>query len=114
MKRIVHIVLGLMLSTILLAPAAAQTSAPPPGQTSLGDYARKVRKEPAATKATPKLFDNDNLPKDDKLSIVGQPAPPPAATSAAATEKSSTPSDNKTAAEAKPKESAGDDQAKKE
>lgn len=40
---------------------------------SLGDYARQIRKNSPAT-AKPKVFDNDNLPKDDKLSIVG-PAP---------------------------------------
>jgi hypothetical protein len=115
MIRIAHIKLGLTLSTVLLlSVAAAQTAALPPGQTSLGDYARKVRKDPATPKATPKVFDNDNLPKGDKLSIVGQPAPPPAATPATTGEKSTAPSDNKNAAEAKPKESSEDEQAKKE
>lgn len=41
---------------------------------SLGEYARQVRKEPDG-KPKPKVFDNDNLPKDDKLSIVGNSAP---------------------------------------
>ena len=38
-------------------------------QDSLGDYARAARKEtkPTATKT----FDNDNLPKDEHLSVVG-------------------------------------------
>ena len=36
---------------------------------SLGDYARQIRKTPAEAK--PRVFDNDNLPKDEKLSIVG-------------------------------------------
>ena len=44
-------------------------SSPGTGQ-SLGDYARQVRKEPDG-KPKPKVFDNDNLPKNDKLSIVG-------------------------------------------
>ena len=44
---------------------------------SLGDYARQVRKDPGST-AKPKVFDNDNLPREDKLSIVGQPAAPAA------------------------------------
>ena len=40
-----------------------------------GDYARQIRKEPGA-KSTPKVFDNDNLPREDKLSVVGRkPAP---------------------------------------
>jgi hypothetical protein len=69
MKRIVNAGLGLLVSTILLTSfAGAQRTDPP-----LGDYARKVRKDPAAAKAKPKVFDNDNLPTEDKLSVVGQP-----------------------------------------
>jgi hypothetical protein len=69
MKRIVNAGLGLLVSVILLTSfAGAQRTDPP-----LGDYARKVRKDPAAAKAKPKVFDNDNLPTEDKLSIVGQP-----------------------------------------
>jgi hypothetical protein len=44
-----------------------QDSAPP--EPSLGDYARSVRKDKAPASA--KQFDNDNLPVDDKLSVVG-------------------------------------------
>jgi hypothetical protein len=50
-------------------PSTSQTSVP---GSSLGDYARQIRKDPG-TKAAPKVFDNDNLPKDDKLSVVGHP-----------------------------------------
>lgn len=50
------------------ASSTAQTSSP---GTSLGDYARQVRKEPG-TASKPKVFDNDNLPTEDKLSVVGQ------------------------------------------
>jgi hypothetical protein len=106
MKRITYIGLGFAfaLSAVLLAASAgAQTTSQAPGQSSLGDYARKVRKDPAA-KAKPKVFDNDNLPTDDKISIVG---PPPAA---GASEK---PADSKDAA-AKPAASADDEQAKKQ
>jgi len=40
------------------------------GGSSLGDYARQVRKgSPAEVKT--KVFDNDNLPREDKLSVVG-------------------------------------------
>lgn len=59
----------------------AQTSSDTPTGQSLGQYARQVRKEPDS-KGKPKVFDNDNLPKTDKLSIVGNaaaPAPEPAA-----------------------------------
>ena len=44
-------------------------SSPGTGQ-SLGEYARQVRKEPDG-KPKPKVFDNDNLPKNEKLSIIG-------------------------------------------
>jgi hypothetical protein len=37
---------------------------------ALGDYARQVRKGGGAP-SKPKVFDNDNLPKEDKLSVVG-------------------------------------------
>ncbi|HEY3972850.1 MAG TPA: hypothetical protein VGM18_07585 [Candidatus Sulfotelmatobacter sp.] len=49
------------------APAAANS----PSGASLGDYARQVRKDPAAA-SKPKVFDNDNLPREDKLSVIGQ------------------------------------------
>jgi hypothetical protein len=77
MKRIVRIGLSFAftLSMILLArPAGAQAPPPTPDQSSLGDYARKIRKDPPSAKAKPKVFDNDNLPTDDKLSVVGQQA----------------------------------------
>jgi hypothetical protein len=103
MKRITYIGFVFAVSTVLLAsPAAAQSSSPAQDQ-ALGDYARKIRKDPAAPKPRPKVFDNDNLPKDDKLSIVGAPAPTEAAVAP--------PVDDKDANAAKP---ADDDQAKKQ
>ncbi|HWY23189.1 MAG TPA: hypothetical protein VNX26_18325 [Candidatus Acidoferrum sp.] len=108
MKRIAHITFGLtVLITLLISLAAAQTSTSsvPPGQTSLGDYARKIRKDPAAPKAKPKLFDNDNLPTDDKLSVVGQKPSTEAANTA--------PADDKVKADAATKP-AEDDQAAKQ
>src|ERR1700730_6827286 len=107
MNRIAHIGIGLAFLTILLASlAAAQTSSSsvPPGQTSLGDYARKIHKNPSAPKAKPKMFDNDNLPTDDKLSVVGQKPSTEAANSAPVDDK------DKADAAAKPE----DEQAKKE
>ncbi len=44
----------------------AQTSATPPDQ-SLGDFARSVKKDKKPTKT----FDNDNIPTQDTLSVVG-------------------------------------------
>jgi hypothetical protein len=116
MKRIKYIGLGFVLtfSTVLLcSPAGAQTTSTAPGQSSpdqssLGDYARKVRKDPGTAKAKPKVFDNDNLPVDDKLSVVG-PQPP----AADASEKTPA-ADSKDAAAAKPAASADDEKAKKQ
>ena len=71
------------LSGGLLAQTGSNSQASPAGQ-SLGEYARQVRKEPDA-KPKKKVFDNDNLPKEDKLSVVGN-APAPASEAAAAAE----------------------------
>jgi len=115
MKRIAHLGLGMtFFAIVLVSLAAAQTSTStvPPGQTSLGDYARKIRKDPVAPKAKPKVFDNDNLPVEDKLSVVGQKPATEAANVAPADDK------NKAdAAAAKPADAAAkpeDDQAKQE
>ncbi len=102
MKSITYFGLVFALSTILLGSSAgAQAPTAAPDQTPLGDYARKVQKNSAAAaKPKPKIYDNDNLPTDDKLSIVG--AQPPA---------NAAPADaDKAAAEAKPE----DEQAKKQ
>jgi len=61
MKRTTYITLGGMI--LALATVCNAQSG------SLGDYARAARKEskPTATKS----FDNDNIPKDSQLSVVG-------------------------------------------
>jgi hypothetical protein len=125
MRLMMNIKLGCVfgLAFGLITSTAGAQSQPPQTQDepSLGDYARKVHKDPSAAPAKPKIYDNDNLPKDDKLSVVG-PAPSTDTTSsAAANDKSSTdnkapadsktPADNKAAAGAKP---ADDEQAKKQ
>jgi len=102
MKRITLIGFSFALSTALLATTAvAQTTAPAQDQSSLGDYARKIRKDPGTPKAKPKVFDNDNLPTDDKLSVVGQQS--------AANAGGAAPADDKNAAA-----KADDDEAKKQ
>jgi hypothetical protein len=87
MKRIwqIEIVLGLAAMAVT---AGAQTATPSSGSAvtpgtqmgaqdeSLGAYARSVRKD--KTPASPKKFDNDNLPTDDKLSVVGKADAAPA------------------------------------
>jgi hypothetical protein len=116
MKRIEYIGLAfvLTLSTVLLdSPAGGQSTSSAPEQSSLGDYARRVRKDSgsaAAAKPKPKVFDNDNMPVNDKLSIVG-PAPASASTPVDASDKSAA-ADSKDAA-AKPAASADDEQARK-
>ena len=103
MKRITLIGLALALSTapLLASMAVAQTTAPAPSQSSLGDYARKIRKDPGTAKARPKVFDNDNLPTEDKLSVIGEKS---------ADSATGAPADDKSAAGT----SADDDQAKKQ
>ncbi len=67
MKRIAYFSLAVIVVLgTFLALAAAQSD-------SLADSARAARKD---KKETSKKFDNDNLPKTDKLSVVGKPEPP--------------------------------------
>ena len=96
MKYIAYSGIGLVLSLGLLGlPAGAQNQAPANSQgsdSSLGTYARQVRKDPGAKPK--KVFDNDNLPTDDKLSIVGPAAAataPPASTEAKPGEQAAAP-----------------------
>ncbi len=73
MKRIAYVWLaGIILAGMLVTLAGAQSQ-------SLGDYARAARKDKDKDKKQPvaKQFDNDNLPKTDKLSIVGNALPQP-------------------------------------
>ena len=89
MKHIACSGMGLLLILgVTSVPAGAQNQTPSTSQTSssgssssgssLGDYARQVRKDPGTT-SKPKVYDNDNLPREDKLSVVG---PTPATTTA--------------------------------
>lgn len=77
-----------IVTLLLLAASAASAQ-------SLGDYARTARKNKADTSPTTRHFDNDNLPLNDTLSVVGPP--PPAASTAAEAGKQAEPK----AAEAK-------------
>lgn len=103
------------LSGGLQAQTGSTSQTSPAGQ-SLGDYARQVRKEPDG-KPKKKVFDNDNLPKEDKLSVVGN-APAPGAEAAAPAE--SKPAETANAAPAKveggapPADTSKMDQAQKE
>jgi hypothetical protein len=104
MKHIAKNGMGIVLLLGLAgmpAGAQAQSSSSTNSGQSLGDYAKQIRKEPDA-KAKPKVFDNDNLPKSDKLSIVGAPAEPPSDKSGEAKPEESTAEGTKAGAEAKP------------
>jgi len=98
MKHIAYLGFGFVLfAASVVVPASAQQSQASSTQSqnrtqpSLADYARQIKKDSPQPKAKPKVFDNDNLPKDDKLSIVGEQPP-------VASDKSS---------EAKPADSTG-------
>jgi len=112
MKHIACSGMGLVLLLGLTGlPAGAQNQTPSASQnsssgssssgSSLGDYARQVRKDPGGT-SKPKVYDNDNLPREDKLSVVGQTpatttAVNPAQTDSTAPAEAAKPaSDNKT------------------
>jgi|HubBroStandDraft_4_1064222.scaffolds.fasta_scaffold147280_2 hypothetical protein len=70
MKRTLFALLaGILMSGLVTSLSSAQdTSAPP--EPSLGSYARAVKKD-KKPQAPAKKWDNDNLPKDDKISVVG-------------------------------------------
>jgi hypothetical protein len=68
MKIVKYVSIAFTIFLGILLPLA---SAAPQSQ-SLGDYARAVRKDKKPS--TPKQYDNDNLPVNDKLSVVGNPS----------------------------------------
>ena len=63
MKRIAYVFLAEIVLAGMLASAAGAQSEP------LGDYARAIRKDGKGEVG--KKYDNDNLPVNDKISIVG-------------------------------------------
>jgi hypothetical protein len=123
MKRIAWLA-GISIFLATLASVAVAQDA------SLGDIARQTRKQKGQKAPAAKKYDNDNLPADDKISVVGQapaesadatpPAtggePVPAAESAdktpAAGSGENAPAQKSTNAE--DKKSANDEQAQKQ
>jgi hypothetical protein len=123
MNRLANVCIGFVLFLGLTGiPASSQTQTSSSAQNpssaqgpasggSLGDYARQVRKDSGST-AKPKVFDNDNLPREDTLSIVGSAtsaddsasakAPEPTAPEAKPAADAKTGTDDKTAAADKP------------
>jgi hypothetical protein len=99
MKRIAYFSLAvIVLLAAFLALAAAQSD-------SLADSARAARKA-KDKKETPRKFDNDNLPKTDKLSVVGKPEPQPWEKSAEQASQSKSESEAKPEAKSEEKSEA--------
>ena len=73
MKRVFYFSLAAIVTTV-----AASTFVAAQSQASLGDYARAVKKAHKPEKPSTKVYDNDNLPNNSSLSVVGQ-TPEPAA-----------------------------------
>jgi hypothetical protein len=71
-----HTKLMAIVSLLLLGVSGATAQ-------SLGDYARTARKNKSGTSAASRHYDNDNLPTDQQLSVVGPPATADAAAAAA-------------------------------
>ncbi|HEX4485530.1 MAG TPA: hypothetical protein VH088_04645 [Terriglobales bacterium] len=69
MNRITNLSLAMAMLVGMFAVATAQTQEP------LGDYARTARKDKDKDQKSAKKYDNDNLPVNDKLSIVGPAVP---------------------------------------
>ena len=68
-KWILSAVVVLILAWAGMAAAQSQSQ-------SLGDYARSVKKtKPGPSTQAGKVYDNDNLPADSTLSVVGNPTP---------------------------------------
>ncbi len=84
MKRTTFVLLAgiLMLGLMTSLSSAQDASAPEP---SLGSYARTVKKDKKPQPVAAKKWDNDNLPKDDTISVVGNGATASADASAAPT-----------------------------
>jgi hypothetical protein len=84
MKRIAWLA-GISIFLATLASVAVAQDA------SLGDIARQTRKQKGQKAPTAKKYDNDNLPADDKISVVGQAPAESADASAPATSGEPTP-----------------------
>jgi hypothetical protein len=74
MKRTAHILLSTLILIVTLIPSCFAQS----NNGSLADAARKTRQEKQAVPAPTKVFDNDSLPRQEHISVVGQPALTPA------------------------------------
>jgi hypothetical protein len=92
MKRASDLWLGLALAiTVLMGTAWGQAQ-----QDSLAEYARHKREEKQSEPAPKRVFDNDNLPREEHISVVGsakEPASENNPADATANAESSAPAD---------------------
>jgi hypothetical protein len=72
MKRTAHVLIGAIFLTMLLIPACFAQG----DSSSLVDAARATRKDKSQAAPT-KVFDNDTLPREEHISVVGQAAATP-------------------------------------
>ncbi len=111
MKRTITMIWIAAAALLMLASGAAAQSQ----NTSLGDYARSIRKNKPETNTASQHYDNDNLPTNGTLSVVG-PAPSqssPSASPAKADAASGTPAASGSAAPATDKQKANEELQKK-
>jgi hypothetical protein len=109
MKRIAYIGLASMVvaGTLALSSAAQDQS--------LGSYARTVRKDKQGQQSAAKKYDNDNLPKNDTLSVVGNATDETADKTAGASQGGDQAAANAAQkTESKPPSTAADEQKKNE
>jgi hypothetical protein len=106
MKRIAF------LSTTAVFVAALAVSLAGAQNAPLGDLARRVRKQKPQQIPAGKTFDNDTLPHDDKLSVVGQS--PEQTPESSAPEANANASANPAASQANSDQKPEDEQAKKQ
>jgi hypothetical protein len=75
MKRTLFALLvGIVMSGLMTSVASAQDANASAAEPSLGSYARAAKKDKKAQPAPAKKWDNDNLPMNDKISVVGNGA----------------------------------------
>src|ERR1700730_3299340 len=94
--------IGVTVSGILLlgAAASAQTSSASQSSTqSLGDAARAARKNKPQSDTATRVYDNDNLPTTETLSVVGPDPSTQASSGQQATAQQSSAADEAAAAE---------------
>jgi hypothetical protein len=75
MKRSFILLVAAVISGAVSTPIMAQSQ---PQTQSLGDYARAVKKTKPAAQSAVKTYDNDTLPGNSTLSVVGNPSQPKA------------------------------------